>query len=157
MNFDLEYFEDGEHKIKTFNIEFISNAMRRKRDSIIEKATDVKISWDKMQENYASIAAKKNILRENKEADKEKLKQEIDELSTENGELAKKIRGVGTEEFFNARYELAKEILEKNGVTEEKFFSYDFWDNNVNMQTMIKLIDEIIDKDVPKKKQEEKK
>ena len=49
-----------------------------------------------------------------------------------------------------------KDILMVNGEKNEKYLSFDFWDNQVDASEMMLLIYEIANKDMPKKKLDEK-
>ena len=62
------------------------------------------------------------------------------------------IRENGDEYFFNKRLELIFLLLKKNGVTDEKFFDPDFWDNCVDPNDILDFLTVAIFKDESKKK-----
>ena len=151
MEYTIKYFEDGEEKVKTFNIHRVPNGILRRIIEIRKIAATVLDNWNKINDNMSKIAA---MAKEKPDGYKKELKK----IELENKELSNEITQYNTEgdDFFRKRYEIMKDILTVNGEKNEKYLSFDFWDNQVDASEMMLLIYEIANKDMPKKKLDEK-
>jgi len=141
MKYELEYYENGEIKKDYINIDFISNGMLKQYNNIVSDMMDIKKMWDRISNLNSIIAANK----------KEK-KNNIGIYKDEINELTEKIKNFNKEDFFKLRFDLLCDILSKNLVKNKKYYDYEFWNNDVDSSVLVKFLDEIISKDLSKKK-----
>jgi hypothetical protein len=141
----IEYREKGEKKETIFNIDFVSNWCIREYSDIMALSASVKMKWDRISDLRTEMMA---ISIEKPEGFREKSKEKKAELET----LNKDIISFSENDFLKRRYELIETLLRDNGITDEKFFSFDFWDRCVEPSQVIKFITDCVYKDMGKKK-----
>lgn len=145
IDYVLEYREGGEAGSVSLSIDFISNAMIKEYNEILQIVHQVRIDWYKFQEKLA--------VRKELQEDLEKNKDRIDFLEKEIVSLGDKLKSNGETDFFERRFRLIKKILLRNSIPEtDKLMDFDFWDECVDPNVLIDFLDEVIWKDIDKKK-----
>ena len=147
IEYDLDYFEDGIIKTETLKINFVSNRCRREYNEIISGAYEVQNLFDNINYKTANISALK------KEKPKD-YKKNISDIEKEILIFVSKIEKYGETQILQKRYEIVKKILEQNNITDEKFFNFEFWDENVDPSDIINFLDKCIFKDIDTKKKD---
>jgi len=145
IEYNLDYFENGEIKTEILKINFVSNRCRREYNEILNGAYDVQRKFDDINYKTANIAALK------KEKPKD-FKKQIAELEKEITLLIIGIQEYGDTQLLEKRFEIVKKILEQNNIKDEKFHSFKFWDENVDPSDLIDFLDLCVFKDIDKKK-----
>jgi len=141
VDFNLEYREKGERKNKMLTIDFISNGVIKRYDKLMGEINEISQKSDERQELLIDIV---NLRMEKpegwKDLQKDK-KNKVDEIET----LIKSFHNNG---HFERRFEIIKTILEDNGIKDDKFLTFDFWENSVDASSMIEFINMSIWKDL---------
>lgn len=153
MKFELNYRDKGEKHIKEFEIDFVPNGIVKKHTQVIMDAGEVTQNFHQIQNNENKIVALRSLNTKAKDKEEKKNnKEEIAALTAENKRLALLIAETGDSDYFDRRFDIIKTLFEQNGITDEKFLSYEFWDNCVDYTDLMRFLRDIVEKDVPKKK-----
>ena len=145
LKYDLEYREKGEKKILSLSIDFVSNYCIREYAEISAAIATVKNSWQKISDLTTEITAAAI-------EQPEGYKQANAERKAQIEEYTKGILDYSDDKFLRRRFELIKLLLSDNGITDENFLSFDFWDRQVDPATANAFLDAAIYKDINKKK-----
>lgn len=141
VEYNLEYREKGEKKYKTFTIDFISNGVIKRYDKLINEINEFSKQNDERQNLLLEIVGLRS--------DKPEMYKELIKAKKERvDEIEKFMQGYTSNGHFERRFEILKTILQDNGVTEEKFMTFDFWENCVDANSMIELMTNAIWKDL---------
>ena len=142
----IPYVDDlGSSGTIDITISFVPNIAIKMYNDIIGVIESVKRKWDEMQFIMADMAA----------VEKEKptdWKNKLRELQIKYYQAGESIREKGDQYFFEKRLELVFLLLKKNGITEEKYFNKNFWDECVDPSDILEFINVAIWKDESKKK-----
>lgn len=141
FDFELEYFEKGELKKDLLKIRFVSRKNTRDYEDMMKLVYEVKSIWDDISDKITEIASA-----ESNGEDTELLKMELNQLNED-------ILLYNDDRNIKKRFEIIKRILEDNGITDEKYLSFDFWDEHVAPETELDFVVGCMFKDNDKKKQ----
>ena len=145
--FLLRWFDGSKLQSKNINIQFCSMYIDREYPKIIHAAASVLAYSRRITENREEIA---KLKADKPEGYKEKIElynKDIEEKTL----FIINTAGEGTDaDICKKRYELVKELLQSNGVTDEEILSYEFWDKKVNATTAWDLLELATTKDTPK-------
>ena len=140
----IEYYEDGEVKELNYSIVFVSNRINREFTELLSKVNKLR----QLKKQYDDCISECGIvIAEHKEGYKKELK----ELTTKKDILEKKMADKCDEKILEQRFDLVTRLLKDNGNKEEKFYSYEFWDEHVEPYEMMSLLSKAIYKDVNSK------
>lgn len=143
IDYVLEYREEGLDCSASLSIDFISNYVIREYNEIMAVVYEVKKDW---HEFLLKIEVRKKLYSD--DAEKEK----IELIEKEIVDLSEKLKKSGEGDFFKRRLELIKKILKDNGIEDEKFYSFEFWDQCVSPDVLLEFLDTVVWKDMDKKK-----
>ena len=144
IDYVLEYREGGEAGTVSLSIDFVPNSAIREYNEILKVVHQVRLDWHEFQEK---LALRKVLQDDKNNEDKIKF------IEKEIVELGEKLKANGETDFFERRFNLIKKILLKNGIPEtDKIMSLDFWDDCVEPSVLIEFLDEVVWKDMDKKK-----
>ena len=137
--YPLPYIEKGKPNVKDIRINFTSTGARKEYYEIEVEVETARSLWGAHQLKRAEIAAAKL----NKEP--------TDALITELADIEEQIKKIGSADFFTRRFNLIHRILADNGVKEgDKLLTREFWENQVDVDTIMDFLPAAIDKDVEK-------
>ena len=142
FDFELEYFEKGELKKDLLKIRFVSRKNTRDYEDMMKTIYEVKSIWDDISDKITELAAA-----ETSGEDTELLQMELDQLNED-------ILIYNDERNIKKRFEIIKRILEDNGITDEKYLSFEFWDENVEPSTELDFVVGCMFKDEDGKKKQ---
>ena len=142
LNFELEYFEKGELKKDILNIRFVSRKVTRDYDELMRTIYQVKDIWDEISDKVTEIAAA--------EVDGKETSQLNEELEF----LNESILAYDNDKTLKKRFEIIKRILEDNGIKDEKYLSFEFWDENIEPDTELNFLMGCVFKDSDSKKKQ---
>lgn len=132
IDVSIPYREKGKRKELNFVCDFISKRSMDDFNSVMSHVASVQVAWDNIQKLKKEIEENKNI----------------DEIQEQIDEKIKFIKSVDVNELHKKRIELAQRILRDNGITDEKFFSFKFWDECVNLTQLMDFLTTVIYKDL---------
>ena len=139
LNYELEFWDNGVSKISVLEIPFISHSMIREFNKISQTVYEIQAKYDSLSDVITLIASDEG--EETKE-----------ELIVERDKIIKSFSVYNEEEILDRRFELTKKILEKNGITDERLLTFEFWDENVQPIDYLNFLETCISKDIDKKK-----
>ena len=142
IDFVLNYRENGQQCSTLLSIDFVSNYYLTEYNKIMQMVYDTQRCWD----SITSAMARRRSAEINGEEDK------IKSLDSEIDKLSLKIQGYGESGIFQRRFQLVKVLLTDNGVTDDKFQDFDFWDRCVDPSDLNELLTQSAWKDIDKKK-----
>ena len=143
LEYELEYRDNGESKVDRIKISFISNYVIREYNSILSSTLEVKHLWDRLSDVMTEISAA--MAREEPE-------KTIDDLMVEQDALTDELSKYSEDNIVERRVALLSYILKDNGVTDEKFSLFDFWDRSVEPAVQLDFLEQCAYKDIDKKK-----
>mgnify|MGYP003413936584 CR=1 FL=1 len=143
--FDLVYREKGEKKSRQIKIDFVSNYMRREITEYFQAAFEVKSNWNKLNDTASDIAA----LRIEK---KDGYKIEVAALEAEQERITEDILKHNNSGLVDKNVNLLIELLQDNGIKDEKMVDPKFWDKCVEPSQIIEILARALNKDTDKKK-----
>lgn len=143
FDFELEYFEKGELKKDLLKIRFVSRKNTRDYEDMMKTIYEVKSIWDDISDKITEVAAA-----EANGEDTELLEMELDQLNED-------ILIYNDDRNIKKRFEIIKRILEDNGITDEKYLSFEFWDENVEPSIELDFVVGCMFKDNDKKKHQD--
>ena len=139
LKYELEYREKGEPKIDVLPISFVSNWCVREFNELSETQYGVKINWNKYQ-NIKSLISSVNA-----GGDVGKTAEELEE---EAEQVVQDTLKFGDFNYEQRRFELTKVLLEDNGIKNEKYYDFNFWDRQVEPIMQNGLLEQSIFKDI---------
>jgi hypothetical protein len=141
-NFKITYYEKGKEKQKEFVIKFASNRVRNDFNELMNDSNKVKNSWDEAQEILTDNA----VLKLEKP---EGWKKKTEENKEKYEEIVKSINAFGDNDFFKRRFKIIKKLLIQNGhEDQEDFMSFDFWNEKVDPDELVRQLSKVIYKDI---------
>ncbi len=141
---EVPYFEKGQEKKLEIEVKFVPNFVNVEIAKITMDIYKIKKLFSDRLDALSEISA----LKTNEKPDKNKIKL----LETKMKELEKEMFDFGKTDFFKRRMEIIKEILESNGIEDEKFLSEKFWYKNVDADDLNKFLEDVGNKDYEDKK-----
>jgi hypothetical protein len=145
IKYVLPYREKGKAKTVEFKIDFTSNWVVREFNNIMQMVYETQKAWN-------AVVLKSTEIKYLQETKPEGYYEKVETLYKELKELTDGIQAIGDDDILQRRYELIKTILIDNGVTDEKILSFEFWDKNVEPDTIIDFLEKVSWKDIDKKK-----
>jgi len=142
----LPYREKGKEKALEIKIDFVSNWVIREFNNIMQIVYETQKSWN-------AVILKSTEIKYLQEEKPEGYIDRVENLYKDMKELTDKISDIGETGILERRFEVIKTILEDNGVTDERLLSFDFWDRNVEPDSVIDFLEQVAWKDIDKKKQ----
>ena len=145
--FLLRWFDGSKLQSKNINIQFCSMYIDREYPKIIHAAASVLAYSRRINENREEIKKLRDEKPEGYKASIEAYNEDTDKMT----QLIISTAGEGTDnDICKKRYELVKELLQTNGVTDEEILTFDFWDKKVNATTAWDLLELATSKDSQK-------
>lgn len=126
--------EDGVDIIKIVGIDMITNGMYREYKEINKIINNVRVLNSEMQEMMEKIS----------ESDKPL---EIDNFQKQVKLKSDEIIRVGQTDFFKRRFRLILMILRKNRCTDLGLLDPNYWEENIDIETLINFIEVAMNKD----------
>ena len=141
IDYTIPYREAGEAKLFRVKISFVSNWVIKQYDEMQRRIIDVDQNYKEIQRLGERIVDLKKQKSEGYKAEVEEMKERIDDL-------VEQIKAFSNGDFFQKRFELVKQILEDNGVRDQKYLSFDFWDRQVDASILMDMLMAVVYKDV---------
>lgn len=139
MIVDINYYEKGKQVTRSIEINFVSNWVVKQYNETIKQALEsyeAALEIRKMSEEIIKV----------KEEQPKDWKNKIEMSNEKLEKLSKQIRDVEDSGFFKKRYEIVKELLIKNGISEnDKLCTYDFWDKDVSPKELYNFLNIVIE------------
>lgn len=145
--YTLNYREKGIKKSVEFKIDFVSLFIINSVEYVIEESNKVQSNVSKMQMKYLDMELLQEEKAEGYNDKIAKLREEIKVIVSEIMENNK-----SGKDLVGKQLDAIIQLLEDNGVIEEKFLTRKFWEKNVDVQEIIQLLYSVVNKDVDKKK-----
>lgn len=138
----INYFDKGKEKTKSFTINFVSNKILRDYNSIMLDSSNVKNSWNRIQDILTDSA----FLKVNKSNGwQDKIKKNDEEYKN----LVSDVYEVGKSDFFKRRFEIITTLLKDNGhENDTEAMCYEFWDEKVPPDQIVRSLTKVIYKDL---------
>jgi hypothetical protein len=140
VDYKLEYNEKGKDKCVTLKIKRIPQSVLLdyvEFAKIVAEVHDFSKTLSMLVDEIGTLIAQK------KSDNKEKVKS----LISEKERIEEHIRGIDSEKFFTDRFALIKKLLEKNGISDEKFLTREFWEEDVDVSDLNNFLETVIYKD----------
>lgn len=152
--------ENGQAGVKHVHIDFVSQRIDRMYAEYALKVETAKKLYERMaslldeagRAAYADLNIDKYLNeglskgKAGKRAKEEKIRT-LAEIMKERSDIEQKIREIGTDDFFNARFKLIEKIIQKNGIDDPDLLDKDWWDDCVDSFDMVNFINKACTKD----------
>jgi hypothetical protein len=157
LKYELEYtLEDGTEGLIFITISKITNEIRDKMWEIINeqnKIQELVFKMEAIKEGIAISLLKPSQIDPNdpeKDLKLEENRKELEEYSKQIKDITKTILAYNNEKFYKKRFDILKKVFIKNGITDERVLSYDFWNENTDAAEAARLFEFLYFKDVKK-------
>jgi len=123
LDYELVYFEKGKEKIKNVKIVFSSQKVQRDYGEWLSKSAQiVQLNEERkvLIDDFGTLMVNKELSFSDKRI---KMKELKDKISLKNKEIVDS-RG---EDLLVSRFEIAKKLLDDNGIEDEELLDYNFW------------------------------
>ena len=137
---EIDYFDGKEEKTVKIKIERIPQSIIRDYGEV----SSVMSAVFKASEELKRIAMKKGDIVFSRDKD---AKRKIDELAEEELEHIDIINSLSNDDFYSKRYALIIKLLKKNGITDEKLLTREFWEDDVDNEISATFLEQVIYKD----------
>jgi len=139
LKYELEYREKGEPKIDVLPISFVSNWCVREFNELSETQYGVTTNWNK----YLNIKSLISAVESGGDVGKT-----LEELEEEAEAVVQDTLKYGDFNYEQRRFNLIKVLLEDNGIKNDKYFDFNFWDRKVEPAIQNGFIEQSIFKDI---------
>ena len=134
--------ERGELNVK---VDFIPNKRISEFNELMMLVGDITTKWERIGDLQSINAALETEKNDNWKKERDKNREEIKKLSAD-------ITSYKSSDILKMRYELIKKILLNNGIADEKYLTFEFWDECIDPAEIMEFLVKAINKDIETKK-----
>ena len=144
LNYDLEYVEKGEEKIKVLSIKLVSQRVQREFGEIMDIIRGAELNFEKVNLLSIEISSLKELKIDG-------YKEKIKDIKKDVEKLTEEMKEIGSDEYYKNRFKTVKRILVDNGYEDDPICNYEFWDEKITPSVFIEFLMRCYNKDMDTK------